>query len=302
MRAVVRELRAIKPDVFIYGEPWAGNGTPIRVTQKGDQKDEGFSCFNDSYRNAIAGNVFDNTPGYIFDGRGRDEIQRGWCGSADWFTSAPHESINYAECHDNRTLRDKIADVCRTHMPAQSEEDRLAEHRLAAFLVMLAQGVPFMQMGQEFYRTKFGEHNSYNRGDSVNNIWWNLKAEYGPLYEYYRGLVAIRRAHQIFRLTTQTSVEKRVFFGVVKPPYVVCELDGRSLGDAWRRALILVNPTGAPWSYSLPEAARTWHVYVAGARASATPLYELGDDHHVQAVPPRSALLLAEHAEHAATP
>lgn len=297
MREVVRELRAIKPDVFVYGEPWAGGDTPIRVTQKGDQRGVGFSCFNDLYRNALIGNVFDNSPGYVFDGRGRDDVKRGWCGSADWFTDAPYESINYVECHDNRTLRDKLADVSRANLPPHTDEDRLAEDRLAAFLVLLAQGVPFLHSGQEFYRTKFGEHNSYNRGDSVNNLWWNLKAEYRGLFEYYRGLIALRAAHPLFRNPTCMDVEKRVFFGVVKAPYIVCELDGRSLGDTWRRALILVNPTNAPWSYAVPEAARAWHVYVAGAHAAATPLYTLTGDHHVVAVPPRSAFLMAEHAD-----
>jgi len=297
MREIVRQLRAIKPDVFVYGEPWAGGDTPIRVTQKGDQRGVGFSCFNDIYRNVLVGNVFDSSPGYVFDGRGRDDVQRGWCGSAEWFTGAPYESINYVECHDNRTLRDKLAEVSRAHLPPHSDADQLAEDRLAAFLVVLAQGVPFIHSGQEFYRTKFGEHNSYNRGDHVNNLCWNLKVEYGALCEYYRGLLALRAAHPLFRNPTQMDVEKRVFFGVVKAPYIVCELDGRSLGDAWRRALILINPTGAPWNYAVPEAARAWHVYVVGAHAAATPLYTLTGDHHVVAVPPRSALLMAEHAE-----
>lgn len=295
MRLVVRELRAVRPDVFIYGEPWAGGDTPIRVTQKGDQRSAGFSCFNDLYRNALVGNVFDNSPGYVFDGRGREEVQRGWCGSGDWFTDAPPETINYVECHDNRTLRDKLADVSRAQQPGQSEEERLAEDRLAAFLVILAQGVPFLHCGQEFYRTKFGEHNTYNRGDRVNNIWWNLKAEYGGLYEYYRGLIGLRKAHPLFRNRTREEVEQRIFFGVVKPPYIVCELDGVALGDSWRRALVLVNPTPASWRYAVPEG-RAWHVYVAGTRASVTPLYALGADHHIIAVPPRSAMLLAEHA------
>ncbi|MCX7847130.1 MAG: type I pullulanase [bacterium] len=294
MRLVVRELRSLRADVFLYGEPWAGGDTPIRVTQKGDQRSVGFSCFNDRYRNAIVGNVFDNSPGYVYDGRGREEIQGGWCGSGDWFTEAPSESINYVECHDNRTLRDKLADVSRAHQPEHSEEDRLAEDRLAAFLVLLAQGVPFLHAGQEFYRTKFGEHNSYNLGDRVNNVRWTLKAEYSPLYEYYRGLIALRKAHPLFRNRTRTEVEKRIFFGVVKPPYIVCELDGMSLGDSWRRALVLINPTPMSWSYAVPEG-RAWHVYVAGSRAAATPLYALGADHHVIAVPPRSAFLMAEH-------
>ncbi len=294
MRLIVSTLRANKPDIFIYGEPWAGGETPIQITAKGTQKGAGFSCFNDLFRNAIAGNVFSDEPGFLLDGRNREDIRRGLAGSLEWFADAPYESINYVECHDNRTLRDRLAMCIRAHAPALTEEDAGAMARLAGFLVLSAQGVPFVHLGQDFFRSKLGEHNSYNLGDAINNIRWDDKARYHTLFQYYRGLIALRHAHPLLRLTSKEDVEKRLFFGVVRPPFLVAELNDKGTGDAWRRALLLINPAADVFSYVLPDAAPGWQVYVAAHVASAQPLYALQGERSIVHVHPRSAMLVAE--------
>lgn len=297
MDAVVAALRAVRPDILLYGEPWVGGETPINITAKGAQQGAGCGCFNDHYRDAIAGNVFSDEPGYCLDGRNRDEVRRGLAGGLEWFADAPRESVNYVECHDNRTLRDKLADGIRTHLPRFGAADAIAADRLAAFLLFMAQGVPFIQMGQEFYRSKFGAHNSYDGGDAVNNVDWSDKQTYGGLYRYYRGLVALRRAHPLLRLRTREEVERRLFFGVVKPPYLVVELDGEHMQETWRRALLLINPEPEIFRYALPEAERDWQVFVAAHLAAATPLHTLGGRQNVIQVYPRSATLVAEPKE-----
>ena len=45
---------------------------------------------------------------------------------------------------------------------------------LAMGMVMVSQGVPFIHAGQEFLRTKNGEHNSYILPDSINKLDWKL--------------------------------------------------------------------------------------------------------------------------------
>src|SRR5262249_61581273 len=83
--------------------------------------------------------------------------------------------------------------------------------KLAAAIIFTSQGIPFIQCGQEFLRTKGGDHNSYDKPDAVNMIRWREKADQYDVFEYYSGLVELRRAHPIFRL--QTSDEAR---GAVK--------------------------------------------------------------------------------------
>jgi pullulanase len=294
MRMIVAALRVIKPDIFIYGEPWAGGETPIQITAKGTQKGAGFSCFNDHFRNAIAGNVFNNEPGYLLDGRNREDVRRGLAGGLEWFTDAPYESINYVECHDNRTLRDRLAASMLACAPALTNDDARAMARLAAFLVLTAQGVPFVHLGQDFFRSKMGEHNSYNLGDAINNIRWEDKAHAGDLFQYYRAMIALRRAHPLLRLPSKEEVEKRLFFGVVRPPFLVAEISDKHTGDIWRRALLLINPSADVFSYVLPEAAQGWHVYVAAHLAAVAPLYVLTGARCLAHVHPRSAMLVAE--------
>jgi pullulanase len=48
--------------------------------------------------------------------------------------------------------------------------------KLAAVAIFTSQGVPFIQAGQEFLRTKGGDHNSYDKPDAVNMIRWRDKA------------------------------------------------------------------------------------------------------------------------------
>ncbi|MDG2870815.1 alpha-amylase family glycosyl hydrolase, partial [Vibrio parahaemolyticus] len=54
----VKELREIKPDILIYGEPWLADNTPLpsnKTTSKGTQSKMSFALFNDNFRNAVKG-------------------------------------------------------------------------------------------------------------------------------------------------------------------------------------------------------------------------------------------------------
>jgi pullulanase len=48
-------------------------------------------------------------------------------------------------------------------------------HRLATGLILLSQGIPFLHSGQEFFRTKRGDGNSYKSPDHINQLDWNRK-------------------------------------------------------------------------------------------------------------------------------
>ena len=90
-------------------------------------------------------------------------------------------------------------------------------NNLAAAFTILAQGVPFFQAGEELLRSKPGkkggfDHNSYRSADRINSIKWeNLdKEEYRRTVEFYRGVIAFRKAHPSLRLTTREQVWKKV--------------------------------------------------------------------------------------------
>lgn len=61
-------------------------------------------------------------------------------------------------------------------------------------------------------RDKKGVHNSYQSPDSVNEIDWTRKSLHADLYAYYKGLIALRKAHPAFRLGNAELVQKHLEF------------------------------------------------------------------------------------------
>jgi pullulanase len=138
---------------------------------------------------------------------------------------------------------------------------------MGAVLVFTSQGIPFFLGGQEILRTKQGDHNSYNKPDAINAIQWQWKMDNMEIYEYYRGLIALRKAHPIFRMKTREEVEANLKFldddlGLAVPPscvgYVV---SAGSSGDTWNEVMVLVNPTGGEEVFRVPEG-EEWTVVV----------------------------------------
>ncbi len=303
VKALVSELRAIDPSLLLYGEPWAGGATPIQITGKGAQRGAGWSVFNDNFRDVLKGNVFDaRATGFIQSGFNIDEVKKGIRGGIDDFADSPLETINYVECHDNHTLWDRLL-ISTADNATVTVADRRAMDKLAAAIIFTSQGVPFIQCGQEFLRTKDGDHNSYDKTDAVNMIRWREKAEQLDVVEYYRGLIELRRAHPIFRLETADDVRRALKFlddhlGLPAPPgcagFMIEDPTGR---DEWSRALVLLNPQAKASEFTIPEGA--WKIFGDNRRVGNSELRQSAAkivDGRVVA-PARSALILGEPLE-----
>jgi pullulanase len=300
LRLITRKLHEIDPHILIYGEPWAGGSTPIQVTHKGAQRSQGWAVFNDHFRDAIKGDVFKaRDGGFAQSGLDVYDIKRGICGSIDDFTDSPLEAINYVECHDNHTLWDRLV-ISTIDNATINDADRRAMDKLAAAVIFTSQGIPFIQAGQEFLRTKGGDHNSYDKPDAVNMIRWREKAKHRDVYEYYQGLIALRRAHPLFRLETADEVRRAVKFlddhlklavptGCVA--YVIEDVTGK---DDWARALVILNPLARGIDLTIPEG--EWKVFGDKKDASTTRLRLKSHPvaNNLATIAPRSALILGE--------
>lgn len=168
---------------------------------------------------------------------------------------------------------------------------------LATAILLTAQGVPFLQLGQEFFRTKGGDHNSYISPDAVNAVRWARKAHYATAARYVAGLVALRRAHpEVFALPTAALVRERLLFfetmGVAVPDGCIAyrvdgcsadvlerataaaDTDAEEEAARWTAVLVLINPLRSPVTFALPEAAadQLWVPVVAGRRAGTAPV------------------------------
>jgi len=306
IRRIVEDLKRTDPNILIYGEPWAGGATPIVLSHKGVQRGDGWSVFNDHYRDALKGNVFNaRETGYIQSGAHISGVRNGICGAIDDFADSPLESVNYAECHDNHTLWDRL--VISTVDDARiTDSDRRAMDKLAAAVIMTSQGIPFIQAGQEFLRSKGGNHNSYDQPDSVNMIRWKEKAAQRDVFDYYRGLIALRLAHPLFRLETGPEVRRAIAFldedpdrliphGVIA--WTIDDVTGR---DEWSRAAVLINPNARAVEIELPDGA--WQVYGDSREVGITPLrLKIAVlDGSVATVAPRSVLILGEQKNYSA--
>lgn len=271
IRTALRRLREIKPDIIVYGEPWIVGETPIRPTLKGDQRGEGFAVFNDNFRDALKGPWYNTDPGYVQKGLFKEKVKKGIMGSVTDFTDSPLETINYVACHDGRTLWDRIVATTQNEENI-SDDERIAMDKLAAGIVLTSQGIPFLHAGQEFLRTKFGEHNSYNLPDEINMIRWINKKKYREVFEYYRGLINLRKKHPAFRMRTKEEVLSNLSFfenmGIEVPGNCIAyRINGKDAGDSWGEIVVLINPHRSSVEFTIPEG--RWNVVVNEQKAGA---------------------------------
>ncbi len=213
MAEVYRELSQIDPNVMVYGEPWTGgDSTVINGYCKEDidvcepnMNVNGVACFNDVFRDAIKGAEFGGFKLGQVQGVFDDEsICRGLCGSRE-FSARIGRLINYVECHDNYTLFDKIAisnlgltSFSGDLIEALDGDKKVLVKRediLAASYVLLAQGTPFLNGGQEFFRTKNGDENSYISSDEINQITFAYRERFSEVYFSYKGLITLRKTY-----------------------------------------------------------------------------------------------------------
>lgn len=286
MKQIKAELTAIRPDIFLWGEPWAGGPTPLKpVTGKEQVRGTGIACFNDGFRDAIKGDRDGGAPGFVQTGDRKDRVRLGLEGAIHDWAAEPTECINYCECHDNLTTWDKLLQTC----PEANEAYLGQLARFAALLLFTSQGVTFMQAGQEFGRSKRGHSNSYNLPDAVNQVDWSLKKRRLDLFEYYRGLIALRKAHPAFRLRTRKDVEYCVWFGDTPNERAIAHIihSAEMPGEPSQAIVMLYNAHHDALEFPLGEG--VWSIHADARRAGLEPL---ATAEHRVTVPAHSGMML----------
>ena len=221
MQQIETAVHNINPKALIYGEGWTmgstidgsaqANQTNINRIDHVEGAAGGIAVFNDVIRDGLKGSVFDKTSkGYISGEYAQyaSKVQFGMTGGknavAGWYVKNA-AVINYMSAHDNHTLWDKLA----LSNAANTVEERLAMNRIGAAILMLSQGTPFMQAGEEMLRTKNGDENSYKSSDEINNINWEALTPDSDAYKmmnYYKGLIELRKSRFVLTTQGQTSV------------------------------------------------------------------------------------------------
>ena len=268
-------LHSIDPSILIYGEPWGSVGATVRFG-KGSQMGKAIGVFNDVLRDAIRGSVFeDEKKGFVMGEKGYERaIAIGLLGSPAYlggFTLHPEESVNYSSCHDNHTLWDKNFLAARLDTSRKwTDEELKRAQKLAGGIVILAMGTSFLHGGQDFCRTKKFNHNSYNAGLEINGFDWKRKSDFIDVFEYYKGLIRLRREHPAFRSNNSEEIREKVKILKAMDHMVVVYYGDNLNGDPWKEIIVVFNGSLEEGDYILPEG--RWNVVVNSERAGVETL------------------------------
>ena len=296
---IVEEVHRDHPNVIFYGEGWTMDTAVTKegitmATQLNSTETPGFAYFSDTIRDALKGSVFDTSLGYVSGAEGLEEtIKQCFMGLTDWCTT-PAQTINYASCHDNLTMMDRLT---RSAL-SSSRADKIRMNNLAAAIYMTSEGIPFLQAGEEMLRTKMKadstfDENSYASPDYVNSLKWETleEEEYKQVFAYYKGLIAFRKAHGALRLTNAQDVEQNVFPVEGLPANVVAfQVNGGVNGETSEGLFLIFNPNNRTEEITLPDG--VWDVYVNGEKAGTEVLATITNGK--ASVDPISALVLVK--------
>jgi glycogen operon protein len=155
------------------------------------------------------------------------DFAKRFTGSSDlyqWDGRDPFAAINFVTAHDGFTLRDLVS-YNEKHNEANLEDNKdgtddnrswncgvegptddpeilaLRERQERNFLLtlFLSQGVPMILGGDEFGRTHEGNNNTWCQDNELSWLGWRHEPWQTDLHAFTRRLIALRRAHPVFR-------------------------------------------------------------------------------------------------------
>ena len=263
MLAARDAIQAIDSDTHFYGEGWNRDDRGFEQANQFNMAGTEMGTFNDRLRDGIrGGKLFSNNTDDNDVFKQQDIIKLGLTGSlADYvlknsngisiagsafspnmYAKDPADVINYISKHDNETLWDQLQ---FTLAPSMGMQERVRAQNVSQSIVLLSQGIPFLQMGGDFLRSKSLDRNTYDAGDwfnfvdftfSSNN--WNKglpldkggrsdedllrvglnassnvgMSEISFASDVFNEFLNIRKTSPLFKLTTSADVIDRVGF------------------------------------------------------------------------------------------
>ncbi len=218
--------KAINPDTLFEGEGWKMYNGPAGTSgmdQKYMTKTDSIAVFNDEIRDLVKAGGFNETAKGFITAKAPDteRFYRNVLGQPQMNYKAddPGDNLQYLTAHDGLTLRDAISNNVglKASDPAQKAE-LVRRVKLGNFIVQTSQGIAFMHGGMERGRTKpnvtgaknetVGDfvRNSYDSADNINQIEWKLDSDWNSVLEYTKGMIALRRAYDVFRVGDMAKI------------------------------------------------------------------------------------------------
>lgn len=264
MQEVRAELNKIDPSIIVLGEGWDMNQLLPKsdsTIQPNAYKIPGVAFFNDSLRDSTKGSVFGDTSTGFVNGNTDKGVKallehnllgcqfgtstvKCWNGNAETHFADAGQVVQYVEAHDNLSLYDKL----KVSAPNDTEDVRMKRVKLANSMVLLSRGMPFIQLGQEFLRSKNGNSNSYNAGDKDNALDWNRATEKSDSVNYFKGLLKLRKSIKSLRDFDYATINKNMKMIAGTPDGVIAY----TLNDANKQYVVVFNANNAETQVKIP--------------------------------------------------
>lgn len=269
--------QVLGPDIILYGEPWIDSSDPdFQANPDWDwyKIDAPITYFDDDFRNAIHGPP-DNPKNKLTDrgyagGNGRRAEAQLAVAAGFETEHTPLSGINYLDIHDNWAMADRFA----LHDWDGRQGVDEGPFKIAAAMLFTSLGPIVLHGGTEIMRSKgaapleevikhtrtgpiylHGKRDTYNLR-SANEFQWEtkgrqrgddngqIKCNYGNMYHYWRGLIALRNSKygKVCRLSTKPASDYIKWFLPENE-----RLLGYLIGD---RLLVLVNTADAEATFA----------------------------------------------------
>jgi len=141
-----------------------------------------------------------------------------------------NSSVNFLTCHDGFPLYDLYSyntkhnedngwnntdgtdDNRSWNCGVEGETDDAAVNELrnrmvknACAVLLCSRGTPMFLAGDEFCNTQFGNNNAYCQDNIISWLDWNLLEKNRDVYEFFRFMIAFRKAHTVIRTNLEQS-------------------------------------------------------------------------------------------------
>ena len=269
MNLIRKALDEVDPNIYMYGEGWSA-GTCAYPVEKlamkantrqldrigafcDDMRDAIRGPFNDDHKAAFLGAIPGNEESIRFGIAGcidhpQIDMSKVNYSKAPWANS-PAQMISYISCHDDMCVVDRL----KASIPGITTDELIRLDLLGQTMVFTSQGVPFIYAGEEVLRDKKGVHNSYKSPDSINAIDWTNKDRYPQVFDYYRGLMELRRNHPALRMADASMVRQHLEFIPTSDCTICFRLKDNANGDSWQDIIVILNASKKAQKVAIPE-------------------------------------------------
>ena len=269
MNLIRKALDEVDPNIYMYGEGWSAGtcaypaemlamkANTRQLDRIGafcdDMRDAIRGPFNDDHKAAFLGAIPGNEESIRFGIAGcidhpQIDMSKVNYSKAPWANS-PAQMISYISCHDDMCVVDRL----KASIPGITTDELIRLDLLGQTMVFTSQGVPFIYAGEEVLRDKKGVHNSFKSPDSINAIDWTNKDRYPQVFDYYRGLMELRRNHPAFRMADASMVRQHLEFIPTSDCTICFRLKDNANGDSWQDIIVILNASKKAQKVAIPE-------------------------------------------------